>query len=156
MEIINAKASDITEILALQKLAYQSEAELYNDHMIQPLMQDESSLLEELKTSIILKAVTDQQIIGSVRANFKVDTCFIGKLIVSPEWRNKGIGKQLMKAIEEKYGDAERYELFTGDKSIKNMALYAGLGYEIFDMRTINDSLTMVFLQKSNLYKLLF
>ncbi|EHQ25591.1 GNAT family N-acetyltransferase [Mucilaginibacter paludis] len=151
MEIINSQASDITEILALQKLAYQSEAELYNDYTIQPLMQDESSLLEEFKTAIILKAVTDPQIIGSVRANFEVNTCYIGKLIVSPEWQNKGIGKQLMKVIEEKYGDAERYELFTWDKSIKNMALYATLGYEIFDMRTINDSLTMVFLQKSNL-----
>jgi predicted N-acetyltransferase YhbS len=150
MEIVTAKAADIPEILALQKLAHQSEAELYNDYTIQPLVQDESSLLEEFKTGIILKAVSDQQIIGSVRASFKGNTCYIGKLIVSPEWQNKGISRQLMKAIEEKYGDADLYELFTDDKSIKNMALYAGLGYEIFDMKAINDNLTMVFLQKFN------
>lgn len=150
MLISTATAADIAEILALQKLAYQSEAELYNDYTIQPLVQDEISLLEEFKTSTILKATIDQQIIGSVRATVKGNTCYIGKLIVSPDEQNKGIGKQLMKAIEEIYKDTTRYELFTGDQSMKNIALYERLGYAVFDRKTINSRLTMVFLQKLN------
>ncbi len=35
MKISEAKAADIPAILKLQKLAYQSEAELYNDYTIQ-------------------------------------------------------------------------------------------------------------------------
>lgn len=137
MVITKATEADIAEILALQKLAYLSEAELYNDYTIQPLVQDEISLLAEFKTGIILKAVIGRQIAGSVRANLNNDTCYIGKLIVSPEHQNKGIGKQLMKAIEKIYGKAARYELFTGDKSTKNKALYAQLNYEIFDLKAL-------------------
>jgi GNAT superfamily N-acetyltransferase len=150
MLICKATEADIAEILALQKLAYQSEAELYNDYTIHPLVQDEISLLEEFKAGIILKAVKGHQIIGSVRASFKGNTCYIGKLIVSPDYQNKGIGKQLMKSIEEIYRNAARYELFTGDRSARNRTFYAQLGYEIFDLKPISDNLTIVFLQKRN------
>ena len=37
--ITKALYSDLEEILALQKLAYQSEAELYDDYTIPPLTQ---------------------------------------------------------------------------------------------------------------------
>jgi hypothetical protein len=39
MIIEEATVSDAEEILALQKLAYQSEAEIYNDFGISPLVQ---------------------------------------------------------------------------------------------------------------------
>ena len=39
MEIEPAMIEDAAEILALQKLAYRSEAEIYNDFSIQPLLQ---------------------------------------------------------------------------------------------------------------------
>lgn len=56
-------------------------------------MQDEFSLPEEFKNGTTLKATIDQEIIGSVRAAVKDDTCYIGKLIVAPDQQNKGIGK---------------------------------------------------------------
>jgi hypothetical protein len=37
MIIETSNKDDLREILALQKLAYQSEAELYDDHSIPPL-----------------------------------------------------------------------------------------------------------------------
>jgi hypothetical protein len=39
MIIGKANKDDLREILALQKLAYKSEAELYDDHSIPPLTQ---------------------------------------------------------------------------------------------------------------------
>ncbi len=39
MEIERAIISDAEEILSLQKLAYRSEAEIYNDFNIPPLVQ---------------------------------------------------------------------------------------------------------------------
>ena len=50
----------------MQKVAYTQEAEIYNDFDIQPLTQKMDSLLMEWQNGIILKAVTDGQIIGSV------------------------------------------------------------------------------------------
>ena len=45
MMIERAKIEDAKEILDLQKLAYQSEAEIYNDYTIPPLTQT----LEEME-----------------------------------------------------------------------------------------------------------
>lgn len=138
---------DFGEILALQKLAYQSEAEIYNDYNIPPLVQTLEDLKEEAKESIILKFVEDEKIVGSVRALEKGGTCYIGKLIVHPDYQNKGIGKKLMKAVEKYFG-AIRYELFTGHLSVKNLALYEKLGYKRFKTQKINDSLQFVYLEK--------
>jgi len=51
---------DLDEILALQKLAYKNEAEIYNDFTIPPLIQTLEDLKEEAKESIVLKVVEDE------------------------------------------------------------------------------------------------
>ena len=48
MIIGQASVKDAAEILALQKLAYRSEAEIYDDYTIPPLTQT----LEEMRTDI--------------------------------------------------------------------------------------------------------
>lgn len=138
---------DLSEILALQKLAYKSEAEIYNDYTIPPLVQTMEDLKEEAKESIILKFVEDEKIVGSVRTVERDGTCYIGKLIVHPHYQNKGIGKKLLKAVEKYFG-AVRCELFTGHLSVKNLALYEKLGYKRFKLKKINDSLQFVYLEK--------
>lgn len=151
IEITEANITDLEAILTLQKLAYQSEAKIYNDFQIQPLTQTLSSVLEEFRSGIILKASKGSIIVGSVRAKMNGDTCQIGKLIVHPEEQNKGLGFALMKNIEDKFQIAERYELFTGSKSLVNIKLYKKLGYTIFDTKKINNLFQLVFLQKENL-----
>ena len=138
---------DLNDILDLQKLAYKSEAEIYNDFSIPPLIQTLEDSEHEAKESIILKVVEDGLILGSVRAYEKDGTCYIGRLIVHPEYQNKGIGKKLMKAVERCF-DGVRYELFTGHLSEKNLALYEKLGYKRFREEKINDSLRFVYLEK--------
>lgn len=92
---------DAEEILSLQKLAYRSEAEIYNDFSIEPLVQMLEQLQQQFEDHIILKAVVDHAIIGSVRANEREGTCYIGKLMVNPNEKNYGISRRLMKAIED-------------------------------------------------------
>jgi GNAT superfamily N-acetyltransferase len=148
MKIENATLGDCSEILALQKKAYISEAVLYRDFNIPPLLQTLESIEEEFRKGIMLKCVEEDFIIGSVRA-FRVETtCFIGKLIVDDLFQNKGIGKKLMQEIEMMFPDANRFELFTGHKSLKNISLYQKIGYNIFDQKEINEHLTLVFLEK--------
>jgi hypothetical protein len=55
-----------------------------------------------------------------------------------------------MISIEEIFESAKRFELFTDHKSIKNIYLYQKLGYEEFKRMPVNDSLTMVYLEKYN------
>ena len=85
IKIFKADLADMEAILQLQYTAYQSEAEINNNYEIQPLKQTLDELYDEFNKGIILKAVLDGKIIGSVRAYADGDTVYIGKLIVHPD-----------------------------------------------------------------------
>jgi ribosomal protein S18 acetylase RimI-like enzyme len=147
MEILHAEIDDAPEILALQKLAYHTEAVLYDNFELPPLTQTIEDLIDQFDDHTFLKVVKSDQIIGSVRAKCQSDTCYIGRLIVHPDFQNQGIGTRLMCEIE-KCRNAERYELFTGSKSEWSLHLYKKLGYSEFRTERETDKLTIIFLQK--------
>jgi len=143
-----ARKADLPEILALQKVAYRQEAEICNDYSIPPLTQKLSELEEELKKKVILITEIDGVIVGSVRAEAKKGTCFIGRLIVYPDFQNHGIGTSLLTEVEKKFKDSIRYELFTGAESKKNLYLYQKSGYRIFKAEKLSDKVNIVYLEK--------
>ena len=122
--ISTATIADAVHILALQKRAYESEARLYHDWTIPPLTQTIASLLDEIKSTTVLKAAHGPAIVGSVRAFFKGQTLQIGRLVVEPDLQGQGIGSELLRAIEQAFPQAKRFELFTGSKSEGNIRLY--------------------------------
>jgi N-acetylglutamate synthase-like GNAT family acetyltransferase len=148
IEILEASQNDLEEILQLQKDCYMSEAEIYNDYSIQPLQQDIESLEDEFKKTTILKGVMDGEIVGSVRGFVENETTYIGKLIVKGDIQNQGMGRMLLESIESTFKDCNRFELFTGLRSEKNLYLYNKQGYREFKRQMLNDSLTMVYLEK--------
>jgi ribosomal protein S18 acetylase RimI-like enzyme len=149
ISILPAEPQDARAILDLQKLAYQSEARLYNDWSLPPLVQTLESLLEEFENSIVLKAVEASEIVGSVRARKSNDACAIGRLVVHPLWQRKGFGSMLLAEIESRFPDVARFELFTGSKSEANIRLYQRLGYEISHTEHLSSTLSITFLKKS-------
>ena len=148
MEICKAEKDDLSEILALQYLAFQSEVKLFKNKEDLPLKQTLDELADELDNGVILKLVSDDNvIIGSVRANTKDGTTHIGKLMVHPDYRCRGFGSKLLTEIENCFPET-RYELFTATKSVNNVRLYQKRGYEIFDQKEINDELVFRYMQK--------
>jgi ribosomal protein S18 acetylase RimI-like enzyme len=148
MEVEKATLSDAEEILSLQKLAYQSEVEIYNDFNIPPLVQTLEEIKKDFGIQFLLKAVMDEKIIASVRAHTKEGTCYIGRLIVHPDFQNQGIGTKLMVEIEKIFSTCQRFELFTGARSERNLYLYQKLGYKIFKTAKITDQITIVYLER--------
>ena len=148
MRIERATIEDAADILVLQRQEYQSEATLYDDATIPPLTQTLDSFRAEFADHIVLKVTSDGVLIGSVRALLLGDTGHIGRLVVRSEHQNQGIGTQLMQAIEQASSAATRFELFTGHKSERNLALYRKLGYREFKRERLHATLTMVFLEK--------
>lgn len=148
VEISRASLEDAIEILALQKLAYQSEAQIYDDWSIPPLLQTVEEIRDEFSTSVFLKAVSEHSIIGSLRSHVIENTCHIGRLIVHPKWQNRGIGTRLMTEIELIYRDVARFELFTGSNSIRNLHLYHKLGYQEFRREPLGSKVELVYLEK--------
>ena len=148
MIIERAERRDAEDILALQKLAYQSEAAIYDDYTIAPLWQTLEGMEADLRDQVVLKAVIDGRIVGSVRAHEQDGTCYIGRLIVHPDVQNRGIGTRLMHEIEAVFASAGRFELFTGSKSERNLYLYRKLGYKGFNEQPLTDAVSLVFLEK--------
>lgn len=149
IEITIASKEDLPQILNLQKEAYISEAKIYNDFSIQPLQQSLSEIEAEFDKSIFLKAEIQGKIVGSVRAYNEDNSCIIGKLIVDKDLQNQGLGQKLLLEIETLFPHTDEYELFTGQKSEKNLYLYQKLGYRIARHKQISDSLTIVILKKN-------
>jgi ribosomal protein S18 acetylase RimI-like enzyme len=146
--IMRADIADAAEILELQKLAYQSEAVLYNDWSIPPLIQTLPEIKKEFDGKVFLKVCAPVRLIGSVRASIHDGTCNIGRLIVHPEFQCKGIGTRLMSAIETEFPHVGRFELFTGSRSECNIRLYERLGYRIFRTDRLSPQVELVFMEK--------
>lgn len=148
MEIIRADKKDLNEILLLQYAAFQSEAKILNNEKIPPLTQTLSDLQEEFDKKIFLKATDEnEKIVGSVRFFLENETVYIGKLIVSPKFQNRGIGAKLLLDVEKIF-PGKRYELFTRAGNLKNLAFYKKHGYKIFSEKVFNKDLTFVYLEK--------
>ena len=147
--IKKAEKKDLKEILALQYLAYQSEAKLFGSMDIPPLKQTIEEVFDEYEKGTVLKAVDGAgTIIGSVRAYRENETVYIGKLMVHPSMQNQGLGTKLLLAMEQEYPN-QRYELFTSTKSISNIRLYEKLGYKIFKEEAVSEELQFVYLEKN-------
>lgn len=165
--IARAVQDDLPAILDVQKKAFLEVARSFHLTTLPPLEQTLDSVALEFEKGVILKATVlntlttkkqldsglrrnDIRIVGSVRAYQKDDTCFIGKLVVVPEYQNQGIGQALMREVESHYRrTVRRYEIFTGSRDPRNRHLYDQLGYQPFRSERINEELTFVYMEKS-------
>ena len=57
--------------------------------------------------------------------------------------------RMVLRAAEDLFPNAERYELFTSHKSEKNLHIYEKCGYRPFKTKVVSDKLTTVFLEKA-------
>ncbi|MFG3256491.1 GNAT family N-acetyltransferase [Streptomyces sp. NPDC048172] len=128
-----ATERDAEQILKLQYLCFQREAELYGDYGIEPLTQTLDDFRAELAHCCVLVARLGEEVVGSVRGTVDDDgTARIGKLIVHPRLQRHGLGGRLLAAVEDRLVQewaAKRYHLVTGDKSEGNLRLYRKNGY---------------------------
>ena len=149
-----ATGQDAEQILKLQFLCYQSEAELYGDYSIEPLTQPLDSLKAELADGTVLVARLGDEVVASVRAAVDADgTARINKLIVHPRMQRHGLGGRLLDAIESRLaedGGAKSFQLFTGHRSEHNLRLYRKHGYEPVSTERVDERLSLVTLAKGS------
>ncbi|MFE1952046.1 GNAT family N-acetyltransferase [Streptomyces sp. NPDC059524] len=145
-----ATDADAEQILKLQYLCYQSEAQLYGDYSIEPLTQTLDSVRAELTAGTVLVARLGDEVVASVRGTVDADgTARIGKLIVHPRMQRHGLGGRLLSAIESAFaGTAKRFQLFSGHRSEHNLRLYRKHGYAQVSTRQVDERLTLVTLAK--------
>jgi GNAT superfamily N-acetyltransferase len=147
-----ATEHDAEQILKLQYLCYQGEAELYGDWAIEPLTQSLESLRSELAERCVLVARLGDEVVGSVRG-WVDDTGVgrIGRLVVHPRMQGHGLGSRLLQAVEQRLAAIRPinvYRLFTGTASLGNQQLYRRLGYLTTGVEEVHRRLSFVTLEK--------
>ncbi len=148
--ILIACEDDFAEILNVQKKAFYSEAVLYQSFNIQPLSQTLEEMQEECKDKVVLKAIVDEKIVGSIRANAHEEGCWVNKLVVLPEFQKRGIGEKLLREIEKYFPEAKKSTLGTGANSESNIRLYQKVGYQIVGKTTFEGRVEAVVMEKTN------
>ncbi|GLW72530.1 N-acetyltransferase [Kitasatospora phosalacinea] len=150
--IAAARPEEAEQILKLQYLGYQSEAELYGDWTLEPLTQTLESLKAELAEHRVLVARLGDEVVGSARGWVDGDGVgHIGRLVVHPRMQRHGLGRRLLEALEAQLaadGATGGFELFTGHRSLGNLRLYRRLGYRETEVREVSRRLSIVTLAK--------
>jgi len=149
MEIRNASIEDAESILALQRLAYQSEAAVYDDFRLRPLTETLGDIKDRFQDRRFLKAIEDGQIVGSIRAFQDGVVCHVERLVVHPDYQRRGIGTALLKVIDTSFPVALRFELFTGHKSENNIHLYERAGYRAVRQEQVSEKLSLIVMEKT-------
>jgi len=145
-----ATEQDLDQILRLQKRAFSGQALIYNDFNLPALTQTLDDLKKELTSKMIYKVTVEGKIIASIRCGITDRILHIEKLIVDPDLQNRGIGTQIMHALEKRYAFAvDRYVLFTGHKSARNLHLYRKLGYKEIRQEPLNANCSLIVMEKN-------
>ncbi|MEU6014069.1 GNAT family N-acetyltransferase [Streptomyces sp. NPDC047515] len=147
-----ATAQDAEQVLKLEYLCFQREAELYGNYRIDPLVQSLDSLHAEIATQLVFVARLGDEVVGSVRGSTDADgTGQIGRLCVHPRLQGHGLGARLLRAAESGLADersATRFRLQTGHRSESNLRLYRRAGYAQVGNETGRDGVRMILLEK--------
>ena len=146
--VLRAEKKDVPEILALQKVAYQSEAEIYGDESMPALNQSLAEIESDFDKMTFLKAVVNGKIIGSIRGYVNDGAALLSRLVVHPYFSGEGLGVRLIQEVEQTFAEAKRFEAYTGEKSERNIHLLQKLGYKPFKNEVFTPTITWVYLEK--------
>jgi ribosomal protein S18 acetylase RimI-like enzyme len=147
--IVDALPGDAEGILALQKLAYEREARRYDDWTIPPLIETLDSVRAQIAEHVVLKAIVEGRLAGSVRGVVTDRICEVCRLSVDPALQRRGIGSALIVAIEQRFPDVEAFELFTGNRSVENLRLYDRHGYRHTRTKVLSRAVSLIYLRKA-------
>jgi ribosomal protein S18 acetylase RimI-like enzyme len=128
LSITRIQPSDAGEVLTVQRAAFASEAIIYGDPAMPPMVQTLEELEAELRTADGWVARVDGRLVGAIRVREDDDLLLIGRIAIAPDMQGSGIGRALLDAAET-HSDATQAELFTGKLSEANLRLYENCGY---------------------------
>lgn len=130
-----AVEDDIPQIIEEAKEAFWAYAENAGiTELVEPLQESYEDLKKDLETKLVLVAILDGKVAGSVRVQMNSDkTAYLSRLGVRVEFQNNGVGKILLNAVDNymmKLGVKNLY-LHTASRLFSLVRFYYGRGFYI-------------------------
>lgn len=148
LAILRARPDDADAILAIQKVAFEPEAQACKVWEIPPLMETVEGVRDHIRTATVLKAMDDNRIVGSIRGIVTGSTCLIRVLAVAPQAQGRGIGALLLRAIEAAHAQVDRFELNTNMVMAGNVRFYLRHGYQLVEQVQHSATIRLAFMRK--------
>ncbi|MFH8341538.1 GNAT family N-acetyltransferase [Streptomyces sp. AM6-12] len=148
-----ATDEDAEDVFRLQYLCFQSEAQLYGNYRIDPLVETLDAIRREIGVDSVFVARLGDEVVGAVRGRIAEDgSAAITRLCVHPRLQGHGIGARLLRAAEAELAGqrgATLFRLQTGHRSEGNLRLYRRAGYEPVGRVWGTDGVELIVLEKS-------
>ena len=139
-EVRTATPSDAGEILTLQLACWVQEAQANETLDIPPLREDLTAVRAWLGTWTTFVVRSGPRLVAAARGRLDGDTWEIGRLMVAPDLRGRGLGRWLLGYVESAAPpDVRRMSLLTGARSQRNLRMYKKAGYR-FDRVQPDDA----------------
>ncbi len=123
-------ADDAHDVVILQRCCWVDEALANQTLDIAALHENEDAVRAWLREWTVVGLWRDGRLLGMARGIRDGLDWRIGRLAVTPDLRGKGVGRWLLRHIEQaKPAACERQILSTGSRSLHNINLYESEGY---------------------------
>jgi len=146
--IVPALLEDAPALLAMQRIAFEPEAQACQDRDIPPLQESVDTVREHIRTATVLKAVDGERLLGAIRGLVTGDTCLIRVLVVAPQAQDRDLDARLLRAIEDAHPQAARFELTTNMIMPRNVRFYLSHGYELVEQIQHSPRIRLAFMRK--------
>lgn len=123
-----ATEADFAALLQVQQAAFGEYATVYEVSAWTTETID--SLRQDAKDKRIFVAEADGAIVGSVRFWTVAGVCVIRLLSVGPDHQKHGVGKALIREIEQVTTDAHKFYACTMLRTARNIQFFLNLGYK--------------------------
>jgi N-acetylglutamate synthase-like GNAT family acetyltransferase len=149
LTIHRAQASDVEDMYSIQMRAFEEEGRRGDTRDIPPLQEQIASIAEHVKTQVALIAKEDGSTVGCVRGVTEGQVCTIRALVVDPTKHGRGIGTELLKALEAELKDVDRINLTTNTIMEGNVPFYERHGYHVIEYTVPRPGVTLAQMSKS-------
>ena len=137
------------EVLTVQRAAFVVEARVYGTTEIPPLVETLDEVRRELGTTIMIGALLASRLVGAIRLTVEGPIGWISRVAVAPDQQGKGIGSDLLGAVEAAAPpQVRRFQLAAGTKSSANVTMYPRRGYTEFSRRVDSAGVELVLMGK--------
>lgn len=146
LRIETSKLEDAKVLQKIQENVFQEDLKLYKNEDNCPANEKVENIERKILShhSFYYSIILEDKIVGGFDVRIKKDeTHLLHRIYICADEQNKGLGKQVMKMIENEFSKAKTWILDTPHLNKRNQHFYESLGFKKIGESVVNEHLTL-------------